>query len=306
MLQLRVSVEAGLAEEVVRALDAEAGVSDVARFPAVLQETGEDLVTAWVREASVDEVLAALRSLGVVRRGNVTFAREHVFMPGPMPWSIPRLDPGSRDIVWEEVEGQAGFIAQLAPRYLILMGLAGLIAAVGIMENSTVPIVGAMAVSPDLLPLVALGYGVAARRRRIVALAAVSLGAGLLAAAAFAAGTTAAADLFGFAFERPAGSIFLVGFVAEPSALGGIVASAAGVAGMISFESQHGSAAVGVAISITTIPAAAAIGVMAVLGELHDVVGATIVLTTNVALVVLGGALTVLAQRRFESRRHGR
>lgn len=306
MLRLRVSVEAERAAEVVRALDAEAGVSDISRFPSVLQETGEDLVTAWVREASVDEVLAALRNLGVVRRGNVTFAREHVFVPGPMPWSIPRLDPGSRDIVWEEVEGQAGFIAQLAARYLILMGLAGLIAAVGIMENSTVPIVGAMAVSPDLLPLVALGYGVAARRRRIVGLAAVSLAAGLVAAAAFAAGTTAAADLFDLAFERPAGPIFLVGFVAEPSALGGIVAFAAGVAGMLTFESQQGSAAVGVAISITTIPAAAAIGVMSVLGEWHDVLGATIVLATNVALVVLGGGLTVLVQRRFESRRHGR
>lgn len=305
MLRLRVSLESERADEIVRALAAEAGVSDITRFPAVLQGTGEDLVTAWVREASVDEVLAALRNLGAVRRGNVTFAREHVFVPGPMPWSIPRLDPGSRDIVWE-VEGQAGFIAQLAPRYLILMGLAGLIAAVGILQNSTVPIVGAMAVSPDLLPLVALGYGVAARRRRIAALAAVSLAAGLVAAAAFAAGTTAAADLFDFAFEQPAAPIVLVGFVAEPSALGGIVAFAAGVAGMISFESQHGSAAVGVAISITTIPAAAAIGVMTVLAEWHDLLGATVVLATNLALVVLGGALTVLAQRRFESRRHGR
>lgn len=306
VLRLRVSVETERAEEVVRALGRESGVTDVVRLPGALAATGEDLVTAWVREASVDEVLSALRTLGVVRRGNVSFAREHVFMPGPMPWSIPRLDPGSRDIVWEEVEGQAGYIAQLAPRYLLLMGLAGLIAAIGIMQNSTVPIVGAMAVSPDLLPLVALGYGVAARRGRIVGLAAISLAAGLVAAATLAAATAAAVDLLGLAFERPAGSILLVGFVAEPSALGGIVAFAAGVAGMISFESQQGGAAVGVAISITTIPAAAAIGVMSVLAEWHDLLGAVTVLSTNLVLVVLGGTLTVLAQRRFASRRAGR
>lgn len=306
MLRLRVSVEAERAEEVLRALGKEGGVSDIARYRAAIAGTGEDLVTAWVRESSVDEVLSALRTLGVVRRGNVTFARERVFVPGPMPWSIPRLDPGSRDVVWEEVEGQAGYMAQLAPRYLLLMGLAGLIAAAGIMQNTTVPIVGAMAISPDLLPLVSLAYGVAARRGRIVGLAAVSLAMGLAVAIVSAAAVTLLADLIGLRFPRPLGSILLVGFVAEPSLIGGLVAFAAGIAGMLSFESQQGTGVVGVAISITTIPAAAAIGYTSVRGDLHALQGAVVVLATNVVLVVLGGALTVLVQRRFASRREGR
>ena len=115
VLRLRVSVEPDRAADVVRALGREACVTDVVRFPGALAAPGEDLITAWVREASVDEVLAALRTLGVVRRGNVLFAREHVFVPGPMPWAIHVWTP-EPDIVWEEVEGQAGR-AQLAPRY---------------------------------------------------------------------------------------------------------------------------------------------------------------------------------------------
>jgi len=304
VLRLRVSVEPERADEVVGALGGEVGVSQVAHLRAVVAGSGDDLVTASVREGSVDEVLSTLRALGVVRRGNVTFVRERVFMPGPMPWSMPRLDPGSRDIVWEEIEGQAGYSAQFAPRYLLLMGLAGLIAAVGIMQNSTVPIVGAMAVSPDLLPLVALGYGVAVRRGRIARLALVTLSAGL-AAAVLLAGATALVARVGLGVEVADEPILLVGFVADPSVLGALVAFAAGVAAMLSFESQLGGAAVGVAISITTIPAAAAMGVTAVQGSWPDLLGAVVVLSTNLLCVVAGGALTVLLQRRFESRRSG-
>jgi uncharacterized hydrophobic protein (TIGR00271 family) len=299
------SVAPERAEEVVKALEEEAGISDLVRLRAAVSSTGDDLITAWVREASVDEVLAALRSLGVVRRGNVTLAREHVIVPGPMPWSIPRLDPGAQVVVWEEVEGQAGRISRLTPRYLALMGLAGMIAAVGIIEQSTVPIVGAMAVSPDLLPLVSIAYGIATRRGRITLLAIGTLGAGLLVGIAFAAFTALVADLLRLAPERSANS-FLVGFVSDPSLLGALVALAAGIAGMVSFQSQQGAAAVGVAISITTIPAAAAIGVHTVAGSWQQVGGAFAVLAVNLSCVVAGGAATVLLQRRFESRHAGR
>ena len=58
------------------------------------------------------------------------------------------------------------------------------------------------------------------------------------------------------------------------------VAAAAGVAGMLSFETRA-SFAVGVAISVTTIPAAAYIGVAAGLGAWHGAAGALAVLGVN-------------------------
>ena len=58
----------------------------------------------------------------------------------------------------------------------------------------------------------------------------------------------------------------LTAFVTEPSVATVIVALAAGVAAMLSIERQAASA-VGVAISVTTIPAAAAIGVALGLGD---------------------------------------
>ena len=80
MLRMRLAVPADRADAVLRALEAEPGVTGVVRHPGVVAGAGEDEVTAWIRERSVDEVLAELRALGVVRRGNLTLARQHVIV----------------------------------------------------------------------------------------------------------------------------------------------------------------------------------------------------------------------------------
>ena len=76
------------------------------------------------------------------------------------------------------------------------------------------------------------------------------------------------------------------------------VALAAGVAGMLALETRA-SAAVGVGISITTIPAAAYLGVAAGLGEAAKALGALAVLGVNVAMLVAAGTLTLVIQRRL-------
>jgi hypothetical protein len=75
-----------------------------------------------------------------------------------------------------------------------------------------------------------------------------------------------------------------------------VVALAAGVAGMLAFETRA-SSGVGVAISVTTIPAAAYLGVAAGLGQADKALGALGVLGTNVAMMVVGGGVTLGLQR---------
>jgi hypothetical protein len=62
------------------------------------------------------------------------------------------------------------------------------------------------------------------------------------------------------------------------------VALAAGVAGMLAVETRA-RAAVGVGISVTTIPAAAYLGVAAGEGEMDKVMGALAMLGVNVAML---------------------
>ena len=68
------------------------------------------------------------------------------------------------------------------------------------------------------------------------------------------------------------------------------------VAGILALETRA-SAAVGVAISVTTIPASAYLGVAAGVGELDKASGALAVLAINVAMLLVGGSLTLLAQQ---------
>ena len=81
-----------------------------------------------------------------------------------------------------------------------------------------------------------------------------------------------------------------------------MVAATAGVAGMLAFE-RPGGAAVGVAISVTTIPAAAYVGAALGMGRDDPMWGALVVLLSNVAVLVLAGSATLVVQRRSR-RRH--
>ena len=80
-----------------------------------------------------------------------------------------------------------------------------------------------------------------------------------------------------------------------------LVALAAGIAGMLAFETRA-SAAVGVAISVTTIPAAAFLGVAAGIGELSNSLAALRVLGANVAMMLASGSLTLVVQRPAAAR----
>jgi uncharacterized membrane protein len=160
-----------------------------------------------------------------------------------------------------------------------------------------------MAVSPDLLPITALCVAVVLRRTRLLGHAAWTLIAGLGCAGLVACVLAATLDATGlmpasFALGR---SSILSGLT-EVNSSTVIVALVAGVAGMLALETRA-SASVGVAISVTTIPASAYLGVAAGVGDIGEASGAALVLLVNVCALVAGGTLTLLVQRRLGARR---
>ena len=85
----------------------------------------------------------------------------------PEDITLARLDevgpiaPGHADasLIWADVLGQARRNARPVARYLVFMIVAGVIAAFGVIEVNSILIVGAMAVSPDVLPVTAACVG---------------------------------------------------------------------------------------------------------------------------------------------------
>ena len=75
-----------------------------------------------------------------------------------------------------------------------------------------------------------------------------------------------------------------------------LVAIAAGIAGMLAVETRA-SAAVGVGISVTTIPASAFLGVALGTGQPGKSWSALAVLGVNIAMMLAGGSLALAIQR---------
>ena len=95
-------------------------------------------------------------------------------------------------------------------------------------------------------------------------------------------------------------------FISSPDEFSFIVAYLAGMAGVLSLTSAKSGALVGVLISVTTIPAAANIGVAAALGDGPEWVGAMEQLSLNLVVIFLAGIGTLYVQRLLYVRRRRR
>jgi uncharacterized hydrophobic protein (TIGR00271 family) len=195
-------------------------------------------------------------------------------------------------LVWSEVTDEAVDNTGLRPSYLAYMAVAGVIAAFGVIDRSAVLVVGAMAVSPDLLPLTAASVGIVARRGWLFGRAVGTLLPGLATAVATAWLVTLALRATGVVDVGADISSGVVFSLANVSVTTVCVAAAAGVAGMLSFETRASFAA-GVAISVTTIPAAAYVGVAAGLSAWAGAAGALAVLGVNIAVLLAADTVTL-------------
>lgn len=174
------------------------------------------------------------------------------------------------------------------------------IAGFGVIDEDQILIVGAMAVAPDLLPITAACTGIVLRRGRLIRGGLASLVLGLAVAGAFAAIVAGGLNLFDLL--PPEFALHETGFAAQQNinAETIFVALAAGVAGMLAVETRARTA-VGVAISVTTIPAAAFLGVAAGIGELSKSLAALSVLGANITMMLAGGSVTLALQRKLAS-----
>lgn len=271
---------------VAEQLETLAGVRHVSRTDA--GHDGTALVTADVSAETADTALEMLARLSVPAE-DIALVR------------LDRLAPLSANaeplaLVWADLLGQASVNARTAVRYLVFMAVAGVIAAFGVIDDDQILIVGAMAVSPDLLPITAACTGIVLRRGRLLRRGLVSLALGLGVAGVTAFAVTGMLNLFGGlpnGFSAQAQNIVSTTHVNSETIL---VALAAGIAGMLALETRA-SAAVGVAISVTTIPASAFLGVAAGVGELSKSLSALGVLGANVSMMLVSGSLTLAIQR---------
>ena len=293
MLQLRVFGESHVLGDVAKQLERVQGTRHVI-LTGNGAAAGAALLTADVVDDEVDQALEHVKRLGLPSEDVVLLRLDSI---GPNVAQRPLAS-----VIWADLLSQAGANARPLARYLVFMVCAGVIAAFGVIYANSTLIVGAMAISPDLLPITAAATALVLSRWALTGRALFTLLAGLGCAAVVGGVMTFvlnALNLLPTGLE-PNQTGFLDGLVTVNISTP-IIAFAAGVAGMLALETRA-SSSVGVAISVTTIPASAMLGVAAGLGKADQALGALGVLGVNVAMMLVGGSLTLIAQRAYARR----
>jgi uncharacterized hydrophobic protein (TIGR00271 family) len=250
-------------------------------------------------QGRANQVIARLRELGLDERGSIAID------PVTTSISAAAIRAGTEEKrfdefapVWEEVEARIRSDGRFPPSWFALLVIAGLIAAVGLLTNSQILIVGAMVVGPEYGAIVALAFATIRRDPTLAARSGTALIVGftLAVVGALLLGLIIrAAELEPKAFAdgiRPVSNL-----INTPDWFSVIVAVLAGVVGVISLTEARASTLIGVFISVTTIPAAADIGVSLAFGSGQEALGSFEQLLLNVTLLAAVAAIGIPTQR---------
>ena len=308
MVHLRIVSPADRTERVVALLETTPSVCNLILLPGTARHPSGDVVLCDIARENTSVVIEDLKELEIPRDGSIALEQ----IDSQLSAAAKRAEkaaPGSPAdaVVWEEVEARTSETAELGGNFLAFMALACLIGSVGIFTGSPILIVGAMVVGPEFGPLAGLCVAIVERRRGVAlrSLTALAVGfpVGITAAFLFTliCLATGLVDSDFKSIDNP-----LTRFIAEPETFSFIIAVFAGTAGVLSLTSAKSGALIGVLISVTTIPAAANIGVAAALGNWADWRGAMAQLALNLTGIVLAGVVTLFFQRRVFERRRSR
>ena len=304
MLHLRVTCPPGRSAAALAVLRDEPGATNLVLHPGVVLDPAGDLVEADVAREAADEVLGRLTALGLTETGSIVLEAVDTAL-GRDVERAEREAPGEGDdaVVWDQLERAADGGQTSSASYYAFLVLATLIAAVGLLTDSQVLIVGAMVLGPEFGPLAAIAIAVVRRRRDLLGGPLRAIGLGFPLAMLVTAGGVWLLQVAGLVpAEFLTGRRPLTSFVASPDAFSVIVAVLAGVAGTLSLTSSKAGPLVGVFISVTTVPAAADFAAGIVTGQPGTAIGALGQLALNLVCIVLAAVGTLAAQRWWWTR----
>jgi uncharacterized hydrophobic protein (TIGR00271 family) len=308
VVRLRLVVPHELVSRVLARLEATPSLFALTHVPRAGRRPAGDLIVCDIGRADASILLDDLRALGLDGAGAMSIQDvESAFSADARAAGGAAAGSLAGAVVWEEVEERTSESAELSASFLAFMVLATLIAGAGILTDSLLPIIGAMVVGPDFGPLAGLCVAVVERRPELARRSVAALVVGFALAIML---MLAGAELARAAGKAPddltAATHPATIFIAEPNVYSAVVAVLAGIVGVLSLTTAKSGPLIGVLISVTTIPAAANVGVATAYGDWSEVRGALAQLGVNLAAIVVAGTATLALQRALYLRRRER
>ena len=306
MVHLRIVAPSHQAEKALELLRRTHSVINLVHLPGAAVRPEGDVILCDVAREEASVVVGDLRELEIDVEGSIAMedidsqisaaATEAEKAAAGMP---------SDAVVWEEVETRTSENVELSASFLAFMTLAMLITATGIYLDQTILIIGGMVVGPEFGPLAGLCVALVHLRRDLAKRSLLALAVGFPAGITVTFLVTLALNGLGLlpeSFTSGQDGQFTA-FISSPDFFSFFVAYLAGVAGVLSLTAAKSGALIGVLISVTTMPAAANIGIAAAMGDFDEWVGSVAQLSLNLTALVLAGIATLFIQRRLYVRR---
>jgi uncharacterized hydrophobic protein (TIGR00271 family) len=308
VIHLRIVAPRDRADKALELLHASPAACNVIRLPDVAERPRGDVILVDIAREDASVILSDLRELEIHKLGSIAIEEIDTLVSAAADRAVEAAPGAPADaVVWEEVETRTSESAELSLSFVAFMVLAALIAAVGIFLDTPILIIGAMVVGPEFGPIAGVCVAAVQRRRKLAWRSASALAVGFPAAI----GAALLASLV-FKWTGLTPSTFtqkdhqLSAIIASPDFFTLFVALCAGTAGMLSLSTAKSGAIIGVLISVTTIPAAANIGVAAAYADWPSWRGSVAQLAINLGSILLAGVTTLAVQRALYRRRRAR
>ena len=257
-----------------------------------------------VLNGAANSVIEVLRLRGIVEEGSIVIETVDALLSSTAEVAEreqPRFEGFTP--IWALVDARIRAEGIYPPSWFVLLIIAGVIGSIGILTNSQILIVAAMVVGPEYGAITAIARAGTRRDGRTARRGLTALGLGFT-GAVIASLTLAliirAAGVTPRAFEigvRPVSDL-----INSPNVFSVIVAVLAGIVGVISLTESRVSTLIGVFISVTTIPAAADIGLSVGYASWHEALGSFFQLLLNVSILIVVGMIMLVVQRRIWNR----
>lgn len=304
MLHLRLITPSDRTDDVVLLIEKTVGTTHLVVLPGVARDPGGDVVMCDVAREAGDQLLDRLRELGIDSSGSIAVESIDLSLSEQADKAEADAPGEAADaVLWEQLTEATHEESTLSVTYLAFITLATMIAACGVVLDNAILIVGAMAVGPEFGPLTGICTAAVRRKPRLALRSLIALLVGFAAAMALTVAFSVFMDAVGlFTEARLEADRPNTGFIYAPDRFSFVVAVLAGIAGTLSLTSAKSGALVGVAISVTTVPAAANAAVALSYGDTKQTWGSTEQLLLNLLGIIVAGTATLLVQKWLWSR----
>jgi uncharacterized hydrophobic protein (TIGR00271 family) len=308
MLHLRLITPADRTDDVVRLIEKTVGATHLVVMPGAARNPAGDVVMCDVAREAGDELIGGLRTLDLDKTGSIAVENIDLSLSRRADKAEDEAPgEGADAVLWEQLRDATHEESTLNVTYIAFLTVATMLAACGVMLDNAILIVGAMAVGPEFGPLAGISTALVQRAPHLVWRSLWALLAGFAVAMVLTAGFSWLLDAFGL-FEKSMVEAARpnTAFIFKPDWMSFVVAFLAGIAGTLSLTAAKSGALIGVAISVTTVPAAANAAVAFSYTDFSQMWGSTWQLLANLGGIVLSGTLTLLAQKWFWARQRAR